>query len=165
MSCSQAGSVLLPPAVLRRIREIAEAAWPEEACGLLEGLATEDPVRPGARGAVSAWPPAGRLRLIRALVCANTHPAPRSHYEIDPETFLRADHAASARGRSIVGVWRSHPHGDARASRTDRETAWPGWSYLIAGVTNGVMTDLQSWRLGPEGFVRQTLQLDERRPE
>lgn len=134
------GRLRLPPPARRRIRELAEAAWPLEACGLLEGLALD-----------------GSARVSRALACANIHEDPARRYRIDPETYLRAEHAARARGRTITGVWHSHPHGDAAPSATDLAEAWPGWSYLIAGVTNGTMTSLRCWRLVDDWFVEQHL--------
>lgn len=140
----------LPPPCLRRLREQAESAWPLEACGLLEavteagpGPADDDAVRP--------------VRIRRLVFCRNTHADPGRRFEIDPEDFLRAEHAARARGRAIAGVWHSHPHGDAAPSATDRAAAWPGWSYLIAGVTNARMIDLRCWRLAGPAFAEQAL--------
>jgi len=103
--------VLLAPAQRRRIRELAEAGWPQEVCG----------------------------------------------YLIDPEAFLWLERTAREHGRAIVGVWHSHPHGDAAPSARDVAEAWPGWSYLIAGVTNASMTDLCCWRLDGVDFVAQPL--------
>lgn len=117
----------LPPAARRRVRELALAAWPREACGLLEG------------------PDASRVTAV--VRCANLHDDPERRYTIDPEAFLRAEHTARVRGRAIVGTWHSHPHGDARPSATDIEQAWPGWSYLIAGVTNEGMRELRCWSI------------------
>lgn len=134
------GRLWLPPPALRRVRELGEAAWPREACGLLEGLA-----------------PGRSARVTRALACANVHEDPARRYRIDPEVYLHAEHAARARGRTITGVWHSHPHGDAAPSATDLAEAWPGWSYLIAGVTNGAMTSLRCWRLLDGRFVEQRL--------
>jgi len=124
------GVVFLPPPLKRRVREMATAAWPLEACGLLEG---------NAHGTV--------VHLRRALACANLDPDPEHRYRIDPETYLRAEHAARAIGRMIVGVWHSHPHGGAAPSATDAAESWPGWSYLIAGVTNEGMIALRCWRM------------------
>lgn len=132
--------LLLPRACLRTIREHVEAAWPLEACGLLEGFAV------------------GRnVRVRRAIPCRNEHERPADRYRIDPEAFLRADHAAGHNGRAIVGVWHSHPHGDVYFSDTDEAEAWPGWSYLVAGVTNGSMNGLRCWRVKEE-VTEQRLQ-------
>ena len=122
--------LLLPPGALRRIREVAQAAWPLEACGLLEGRRDR-----------------GRVQVYAAHVLANVDDDPRHRYTIDPESWLHLEHAARAARRTIVGVWHSHPHGDATPSASDRDEAWPGWSYLIAGVTNGALSELRCWRL------------------
>lgn len=125
--------LLLPRSCLRAIREHAEAAWPLEACGLLEGFSV------------------GRnVRVRRVIPCRNEHEEPASRYRIDPEVFLRADRAAERNGRTIVGVWHSHPHGDVYFSDTDEAEAWPGWSYLVAGVTNGRMNQLRCWRVNDD---------------
>lgn len=130
----------LPPLAIRQVRAAARAAWPHEACGLLEGEITQTAVR-----------------VARVLTCTNVHTEPHHRYTIDPEAFLYAEHAAAAEGRSIVGVWHSHPNGEPVPSATDRVQAWPGWSYLIAGVTNGAVTALRCWRLDQGGFREQTL--------
>ena len=134
------GRLWLPQAGARRVRELAESAWPQEACGLLEGP-----------------PLSGAVHVARVLACANVAAQPARRFEIDPEAFLRAEHAARARGRRIVGVWHSHPHGDAALSATDRECAWPRWSYLIAGVTNGVLTELRCWWVDDTGCIEQAI--------
>ncbi len=130
----------LPPLAIQRVREAGGEAWPREACGLLEGEVTDSAVR-----------------VARVLMCANVHAEPHRRYTIDPEAFLHAEHAAEARGRTIVGVWHSHPNGEPVPSPTDRAEAWPGWSYLIAGVTNGAMTALRCWRLHEGEFREQAL--------
>jgi len=138
----RAGLLVVARPGLRTIREHAEAAWPREACGLLEGLA------------------AGRfVQVRRAIACRNEHEDPQRHYRIDPETFLRADRAAERSGRRVVGVWHSHPHGESYFSGTDRAEAWPGWSYLVAGVTNGSMQALRAWFIDYEP-LEQRLRLD-----
>jgi len=141
------GVVHLPPPAVRRVRELAVAAWPREACGLLEGRAL---------GAV--------VHVHAALACVNVDPTPQRRYCIDPQAYLHAERAAMRAGRSIVGVWHSHPHGDASASPTDRAEAWPGWSYLIAGVTNEGMTALRCWRLLDDDLFEQTLHIAGARP-
>ncbi|MDZ7788438.1 MAG: M67 family metallopeptidase [Halofilum sp. (in: g-proteobacteria)] len=124
----------------RRIRELSLAAWPLEACGLLEG-----PDVDGPRTVVAIHP------------MPNVDPAPDRRYTIDPEDWLRLEHAARRRGQTIIGVWHSHPHGDPAPSPTDRELAWPGWSYLIAGVTNTGMRDLRCWQIDERGCHEQPI--------
>jgi len=132
--------VLLAPAQRRRIRELAEAGWPQEVCGLLEGAVQPGPVH---------------IAAVHWL--ANHADAPERGYLIDPEAFLWLERTAREHGRAIVGVWHSHPHGDPAPSARDLAEAWPGWSYLIAGVTNARMTDLRCWRLAGDAFVEQPI--------
>jgi proteasome lid subunit RPN8/RPN11 len=113
---------------LGRLRELTEAAWPHEACGLLEAD------RPG--------------RICRLHALANVHDEPWHRFTIDPEAYLRLEHQVRARGHTIAGVWHSHPHGDPAPSARDRTAAWPGWHYLIAAVVAGRMTALRAWSLG-----------------
>lgn len=133
MAEGAAGAVHLPRPCLQRIRELAEAAWPHEACGLLEGHAI------------------GRhVHVRRVLACRNRHERPHERYCIDPEAFLRADRTATRAGRAIVGVWHSHPNGAAYFSTIDRAEAWPGWSYLVAAIAQGRLQELRGWRVGAE---------------
>lgn len=124
----------------RRIRELSGAAWPLEACGVLEGSGVAGPT------VVTAVHP-----------LPNVHPEPRRRYTIDPEAWLRLEHAARRRGQTIIGVWHSHPHGDPTPSPIDRQLAWPGWSYLIAGVTNAGMRDLRCWQIDDHGCHEQAI--------
>lgn len=124
----------------RRIRELSETAWPLEVCGLLEGHGGSGPA------------------VVTALhSLPNVHPQPRRRYTIDPEAWLRLEHAARRRGRMIIGVWHSHPHGDPAPSPLDRDLAWPGWSYLIAGVTNTGMRHLRCWQIDEGGCHEQSV--------
>lgn len=126
-------ALLLPRPGLQTIREQAEAAWPREACGLLEGETA-----------------GRRVRVRRVICCRNEHEQPDRHYRIDPESFLRLDRAAERIGRRVVGVWHSHPGGRAYFSESDRALAWRGWSYLVAGVTNEGMQELRAWFVDEE---------------
>ena len=40
-------------------------------------------------------------------------------YEVEPRGLLRADRAAEAAGRQLIGVYHSHTHTDAQPSPTD----------------------------------------------
>jgi predicted GIY-YIG superfamily endonuclease/proteasome lid subunit RPN8/RPN11 len=113
---------------LAAMRAHAAAAHPDEACGLLLGEA-------------------GRITEARAA--ANVHPAPRTHFEIDPQALIDAHRAARAGGAEVVGYFHSHPSGPPEPSATDRASASGDgrvWA-IIAGDEIGF------WQDGKQGFV------------
>lgn len=107
---------------------VTEAArrHPREACGLLFGA-----------GAINA-----------AIACANVHPEPRRHFEIDPAALIAAHRAARQGGPALAGYWHSHPVGPAAPSAADRAAAARDgriWA-IVAGRT------VAFWRDAPGGF-------------
>ena len=79
----------------------ARARHPQEACGLL----------------------LGREQAIASIrECANVHPQPERHFEIDPQALIDAHRAARSGGPEIVGYWHSHPVGPPEPSATDART-------------------------------------------
>lgn len=90
-------------AALAAMRAAAGAAHPREACGILLG-----------EGA----------RIATAREAANVHPAPETHFEIDPQALIDAHRAARAgAGPQVVGYFHSHPVGEPVPSATDRAMA------------------------------------------
>jgi len=76
-----------------------------------------------------------------------------------PETVLATLRRARERGFELVGYYHSHPDHPAEPSATDRESAWPGVSYLIVPVAAGEAGRARSWRLAADrsGFVEETV--------
>jgi len=132
-------ALLLPPGVRAELESLAGAGYPDETCGLLLGRAE------GPRSFVTAQHAARNLNRERA----------RDRFELDPVDYLAAENAAAAAGIAVLGVWHSHPDHPARPSETDRELAWPGWSYLILAVGTGGVTELRSWRLEGRDFCEE----------
>ena len=118
-----------------RIRELAEAAYPNEACGVL----------------------LGRFMALRAEVVEATSGAnlnrerARDRYLLDPADILRADHEARARELEIVGFWHSHPDHPARPSQFDTDHAWVDYVYVIVTSRDGATGDLNAFTLRDEG--------------
>lgn len=113
---------------LTTMRAAAAAAHPHEACGLLLGA--------GAR-------------ITAARKTANVHPAPATHFEIDPQALIDAHRAARAGGVQVLGYFHSHPVGEAVPSATDRAMAVQDgrvWA-IIAG------DDVRFWKDGEQGFA------------
>jgi predicted GIY-YIG superfamily endonuclease/proteasome lid subunit RPN8/RPN11 len=114
--------------VLTTMRAAASAAHPQEACGILLGAGT---------------------RISAAAETANVHPAPATHFEIDPQALIDAHRAARAGGVDVIGYFHSHPQGPAEPSATDRACAAGDgrvWA-IIAG------DDVRFWRDDETGFA------------
>lgn len=106
----------------------AADAHPLEACGLLLG-------HDG--------------RIESALQAPNVHPAPETHFEIDPQALVDAHRAARSGGPEVLGYWHSHPVGPAAPSATDRAHATgDGKVWAIVGEGR-----VGWWRDCPGGFV------------
>lgn len=124
-------------AAKERMLELAQAAYPEEACGLLLGrIATVE----------QAW----SLRNVAA--------DRRQHYAFDPIDYMQAERRADAAGLQVLGVWHSHPDAPPVPSALDKAEAWPGWSYVIIGTSAQGTTGMRSWRLQAEEFLEEVIQ-------
>jgi proteasome lid subunit RPN8/RPN11 len=116
---------------LAAMRAAAAAAHPREACGILLGEGG---------------------RITHARQTANVHPAPHTHFEIDPQALIDAHRAARAGGPEVAGYFHSHPQGEAKPSATDRACAAGDgrvWA-IIAPCSSG--QDVRFWRDGEQGF-------------
>jgi proteasome lid subunit RPN8/RPN11 len=80
----------------------AAAAHPLEACGLLLGE---------------------NARIAEVRPCANIHPQPATHFEIDPAPLIAAHRVARDGGPQVLGYYHSHPAGPPEPSATDRAHA------------------------------------------
>ena len=110
---------------LAQVVAAAEAAYPQECCGLLSGRAD---------GAGEA----------RAITVTAVHPSrnlaaePLRNFEIEPALRLRLQRELRDRGDSVVGLYHSHPDGRAQPSATDLDRAWePDLAWLITAVQGG----------------------------
>ena len=120
-------------------------AFPQESCGLLIGRET----------------PSGTI--VRRVERARNVTAGDStrEFTIDPTDWMHIESAARRDGLDVVGVWHSHPNRMARPSRADFTSAWNGYSYCIARVTDEGLKDLRAWRRIEEVFLEQQV-LDQR---
>jgi proteasome lid subunit RPN8/RPN11 len=112
-------AVRLPRAADAAIRAHAEAAWPEECCGLLSGAG---------------------LSVAAAHPCRNLAAEPAHAFEVDPQAWLdlRAALARAGRGETIIGCYHAHPDGTASPSARDLAEAWePGFLWLVVAVAGG----------------------------
>lgn len=117
---------------LEGIRAHANAAYPEECCGLLIAL-------PGTRD------------VVDSVKMRNAFSGPRGdRYHIDPLELFRVDREAARRGLAIAGVYHSHPDHPATLSQFDLEHAFPWYFYVVVSVLNGEASETRSWLPDPD---------------
>lgn len=95
-------AVQLSSAVAEALVAEAQAAYPHECCGLLLGYGD----------IVAAIQPA-----------LNVHPAPATHFELDPATLIAAHRTERAGGPEVLGCYHSHPVGPPEPSNADQVMA------------------------------------------
>lgn len=120
-------TVDISSALLDQLLAEAEAAHPNECCGILLGNSE---------------------RIDAILPAANIHPEPATHFEIDPQTLVDAHRASRAGGPQVLGYYHSHPNGRPEPSATDAAMAAGDgmvWAIVAAGR-------VAFWRSGDAGF-------------
>ncbi len=131
--------LLLPQRIRAELEFLAGAGYPDETCGLLLGR------KETGKCSVLVQHPARNVNREHSL----------NRFELDPRDYLAAEDAATKAGITVLGVWHSHPDHPAQPSETDREMAWPGWSYLILSVSDSRVVDLRSWRIEGQDFCEE----------
>ena len=138
--------VRLSPAQLQVIERAAEAAYPEEACGLLVGRA----------GPGGAW----QVNAVEAS--ANVAEPPRTRrFEVDPKLRLRLERALRESPDSVMGVYHSHPNGRAEPSETDISMIFePDLIWLITAVSEGRAGATMAYKPTEDGAAFRPLGID-----
>ena len=115
------------------VRAHLEAGYPNEACGALVGrLRSSD----------------GDHEVVEFHAMRNTvTDRPWDRYTLDPLEQLRVQKDAESRGLEIIGFVHSHPDHPPVPSVFDTEHAWPFYSYVVASVRGGNVSEARSWRL------------------
>jgi proteasome lid subunit RPN8/RPN11 len=122
--------------VFNEIHAHAEAAYPEECCGLL--------IAGGAADKVSA--PSSRKTITESIRMKNAFEGPKhDRYNIDPLDLFKADRTISQKGLMIAGIYHSHPDYPASLSKFDLEHSFPWYSYVVISVPKGSAGDTKSW--------------------
>ena len=125
------------------VQEHAERGYPDEVCGLLIGsFDGEDKVVHQVVPVENEWEAVDERRR---------------RFLITPDVFARQEREARREGLEIVGFYHSHPDHPAEPSATDRDFAWPLYSYLIQSVAGGRAAEFASWRLKDDrsGYERE----------
>ncbi len=111
--------ILVAPECLKQIVDAAEAAYPNESCGLLVGHDDES----------------SRVRIATAHPSDNLASDPRRAFEVDPALRLNLHKRLRGGPDDVVGVYHSHPDMRAQPSETDLARAWePRLVWIITSV-------------------------------
>ncbi len=116
---------------LKLMLQHAEEAYPNECCGFFYGAET------------------GETRNIEeARRVANSKEGDqRRRFEVSPLDYMQAEMHAEKSGKTLLGVYHSHPNHPARPSEHDLKQAIPFFSYIIISVQKGKFADITSWQL------------------
>jgi proteasome lid subunit RPN8/RPN11 len=123
---------------LRQIEDLARAAYPHEACGLLVGRVTGD----------------GDAVLVTRIAESRNLAAPErpDRFEIDPALQFSLMRDLRGTGEAIVGVYHSHPNGRPQPSPRDLADARdPDLVWVITGLTAQSAAETRAFRLAPDG--------------
>jgi len=109
-----------------------EETFPNECCGFMLGRID------------------GEKRTVVELLRVDNEREEENQYNrflITPETYMRGDKTARAKGLDVIGFYHSHPNAPARPSQYDLDHAWPVYSYIIVSIQDGASADMTSWLL------------------
>lgn len=122
--------ILLARAHLKAMADLAEAAYPDEACGLLVGR----------RG------PGDLREVTRLAPSGNVAPDTRRRFEVDPGLRIGLERELRGGAEAVIGVWHSHPDGPAEPSAADLAAVYePELVWLITSVADGQATRTQGF--------------------
>jgi proteasome lid subunit RPN8/RPN11 len=112
---------------------IGEKGFPHEICGLMFGKA-------------------GDTRIVTEVFeCGNLNKLkPETRYDMDPKDYLKGEALARQKELDVIGIFHSHPDHPDKASETDRQAAWPGFSYIIMSIQKGKFASMRSWVLNAQ---------------
>jgi proteasome lid subunit RPN8/RPN11 len=138
------------PALLARLRALAEADPARERCGLVVR-------RGGGLEVIPVENVADRLHAADPVAHPRTA---RDAYEMDPLALLRLQKELRATGGEIVAAWHSHVGGGAAFSARDREGALadgvpllPGAEQLVVALRDGRAVEIARYRFEGGEYV------------
>jgi proteasome lid subunit RPN8/RPN11 len=126
----------LPDDLAARVLLAASRAYPNDCCGLIEGVATPD-----------GW------RALEIHEAANIAENPKRRFLIDPQVQFDLMRRLRDSESRVIGCFHSHPDGPAEPSATDRAEAYEkDFLYLIAAGSPDVFTLKAYLFTDPAGF-------------
>lgn len=141
-----------------RILRHGEKTYPEEACGFLLAGADGDIVE-----AVAVANVAERMRQEQPGEFTRSA---ADGYVMDPREQLSVELAADAAGRTVIGVYHSHPDVGAYFSAEDKTRAlpfdfplYPAWIVADVRKSKAHGAKLFVWDGGAKEFLEQTLEI------
>ena len=121
---------------------IGEKGYPHEICGMMFG-------KKGSPSVVQEIFECGNLNKLK----------PEVRYDLDPKDYMKGEKLAREKGLDVLGIFHSHPDHPDKASETDRQAAWPGFSYVIMSIQKGKFASMKSWVLNnQEQFDEEPIQ-------
>ena len=119
---------------LDELRQLSEAGYPLEVCGLLVGTVSH-----------GHW----HIQQIRPVANLNTERA-ADRFQLDPAAYQSIDRELRDTDLEIIGVYHSHPDCPAKPSPTDLSSAWEGFAYPIVSVCEGKAVEVRCWALNAD---------------
>ena len=118
---------MVSSSILKVIVTHIQAAYPDEACGLLGGNDGQ------------AW---------TAQPIRNVSGTPRVRYEMDPEQLVETLSGYEAQDWDMVAIYHSHPAGPPHPSASDiAESHYPQAIYIIIDLTTRTIPALSAWQI------------------
>lgn len=136
--------VQMDPELRDQLWRDVTSCYPQEACGVLLGQLTREAV------VIKQLMPI--LNTAEDWACLR--------YEIEAMGILQASRAARKSGQEIVGFYHSHPDDVAVPSLSDLQDSnpWPGYSYIIAAISDNQPQTLRAWRREGSCWIEDTLE-------
>jgi proteasome lid subunit RPN8/RPN11 len=114
--------IWLEAAALKRLVDLAESAYPDEACALLVGRRLLG----------------DHYRVSRVEPARNVAPDPRRRFEVDRGLRIGLERELRGKPQQVIGAWHSHPDGPAAPSAVDAARIYePELVWLITAVSGG----------------------------
>lgn len=137
--------IALEPIPFEKMKNHAEAIFPDECCGFLFGAEQTDGTR--------------TISTISMVDNAKQGDKKR-RFEIAGKDYMLAEKYAVENDLQLLGIYHSHPNHPPIPSEHDRIAALPYFSYVIISVMEGVTDKIRSWNLnGDSQFEEEKFSL------